>query len=78
MATMNARELLEREIESLPEPLAAEVFDFVMFVKDRHAEEEFLWQQAEAAETYRREHPDKVMTASANEWDAASQTKTKD
>ncbi len=37
MAALMARELLKNEVEALPEPMAAEVLDFVLFVKTRHA-----------------------------------------
>ena len=50
MATLNTRELLQQEISSLPEALAEEVFDFVLFIKARRAEESFLWEQVEAAQ----------------------------
>ncbi len=69
---LNTRELLQQEIASLPETLTEEVFDFVLFVKARRAEESFLWEQVEAARAYRRDHPDEVVTASADEWEATT------
>ena len=42
MNTLNVREMLLREIKLLPEELAEEVFDFLLFVKEHHAEETFL------------------------------------
>ena len=76
MAAMNTREMLQHEIESLPDALAEEVFDFVMFVKARREEEAFLWEQAETAQAHRRAHPDEVITSTAEEWDAATKSKT--
>jgi hypothetical protein len=70
MAALMARDLLKHEIETLPEPMAAEVLDFVLFVKARHNEERYLWQQVEAAHDRRRQHPEEVLTATAEEWDA--------
>lgn len=69
MADLTVHEMLKQEIEMLPEELAEEVFDFLLFVKARHAEEDFLWRQAEEARAHRREHPDEVSTASAEEWE---------
>ena len=69
MSVLNIRELLQREIAGLPEDLVREVFDFLMFVRERRTEEKFLWEQVEAAETYRRAHPDEVIRATADEWE---------
>ena len=33
---MNAREQLKQEVEQLPESLAQEVLDFLLFVRNRH------------------------------------------
>ncbi len=70
MAAIMAREQLRHEVDGLPEPIAEQVLDFVMFVKARHAEETFLWQQVEATRAYRRRHPEEVMTVTAEEWGA--------
>jgi len=70
MNSQTVQELLQSEIEALPEPLAEEVLDFVLFVKGRRAEEEFLWQQVRASHEQRRQHPDEVKTITAAEWDA--------
>ena len=78
MANLNTRELLQEEIASLPDALAEEVFDFVLFVKARRAEESFLWEQAQAAQAYRRAHPDEVVTSTAEEWGEATAPKTGD
>lgn len=72
MAAIMQRELLRYEVDTLPEPIAAQVLDFVMFVKARHAEEAYLWQQVEATRVYRREHPEDVITVTAEEWDAVT------
>jgi hypothetical protein len=72
MATTAMQEILEQEIATLPETLAAEVYDFVMFLKDRHTEEDFLWRQVQAAQEHRREHPEEVITVTADEWDEMS------
>ena len=72
MATGMARELLKNEVATLPEPIAAEMLDFVLLVKARHAENAFLWQQVEATRARRREHPEEVVTVTAEEWDAVT------
>jgi hypothetical protein len=46
------------------------VLDFVLFVKARHNEEAFLWQQVEATDDRRHQHPEEVQTVTAAEWDA--------
>jgi len=69
----NIREKLQQEVASLSDALAEEVFDFVLFVKARRVEEAFLWEQAQAAEAYRRAHPDEVVTATADEWEATTE-----
>lgn len=70
MEALMVRERLKYEVESLPEQMAAEVLDFVLFVKARRDEEAFLWQQVEAANAHRLQHPEDVLTVSAAEWDA--------
>lgn len=70
MAALMVRERLKYEVESLPEPMAAEVLEFVLFVKARHNEDAYLWQQIEAAHDRRLRHPEEVMTVTAAEWDA--------
>jgi hypothetical protein len=72
MTTPNVREMLLREVELLPEELAEEVFDFVLFVKQQHAEEAFLWRQVNEAQSYRQENPREVITATPDEWDEAT------
>lgn len=68
MTAPTTHELLRNEIETLPEPIAAEVLDFVLFVKARHDEEAYLWRQVEVAYERRRQHPDDVLTVTAEEW----------
>ena len=70
MAALMIRERLKYEVEALPEQMAAEVLDFVLFVKARHNEETFLWQQVEATDDRRHQHPEEVQTITAAEWDA--------
>jgi len=70
MSTQSVREILQDEITSLPESLAEEVLDFVLFVKSKREEDEFLWQQVEEARTHRAQNPDDVKTITAEEWDA--------
>jgi hypothetical protein len=73
MSVLNVREELQREISSLPEDLVREVLDFLMYVRDRQTEEDFLHEQIEAAEAYRREHPEDVIIMTAEEWEAATE-----
>jgi hypothetical protein len=70
MSALTVHEMLQQEILLLPEPLAEEVFDFLLFIKARHAEEDFLWQQIEATRAYRQQHLDEVRTVTADEWAA--------
>ncbi|MEW6716787.1 MAG: hypothetical protein AB1345_04695 [Chloroflexota bacterium] len=72
MTALNIREMLLREVKRLPESLAEEVFDFVLFVKERHAEEAFLWQQVQETQSYRQKNPQDVISATAEEWDEAT------
>ena len=69
MSVQPLQDVIKHEIDELPDDLAEEVFDFVLFVKARRAEEEFLWRQAEETLAYRREHPQEVMTATSAEWE---------
>lgn len=70
MSQTSAREALKVEVESLPDDLAAEVLDFIEFVRQRRAEEAFLWQQAAAAELRMADQPDEVQTVTRSEWEA--------
>jgi hypothetical protein len=72
MNTLNVREMLLREVKLLPEELAEEVFDFVLFVKEHHEEELFLWNQANEARAYRQQNPQDVISVTAEEWDKAT------
>ena len=63
-----AQKMLQQEILALPENLATEVLDFIQFLKSRRAEDAFLWQQVEAARTYRQEHSGDVQTVTVDEW----------
>ena len=72
MNTLNAREMLLQEIKLLPEELAEEVFDFVLFVKNQHAEDAFLWQQVNETRAYRQKNPQEIITATATEWEEAT------
>ncbi|GEM_PF-2427048 len=69
MAQPLARELLRQEIDALPEDLAQEILDFVLFVRARRSEEAQLWAAAEATRHHRQQHPDQVRTVSGDEWD---------
>ncbi len=69
MTVLMTRELLKHEIELMPELLAAEVLDFVLFVKARRAEESYLWQEVEVTRVRRGQHPEEVHTVTAAEWD---------
>lgn len=69
MSTPTVYEMLQNEIGTLPEALAEEVFDFVMFTKARRAEEEFLWKQVKESRAYRAQHPEDVATVTPEAWD---------
>jgi hypothetical protein len=72
MSALSSREFLQREIAALPEDLLREAFDFIMYLRERQSEENFLKEQVEIALAYRRAHPDEVMTVTADEWEAAT------
>jgi hypothetical protein len=38
---MSTRELIEKEVANLPEPLQREVYDFVCFLRSKDADERF-------------------------------------
>jgi hypothetical protein len=62
-------EMLQQEIKTLSPAMIEEILDFVLFIKARRAEEVFLWEQAEETRVYRQQHPDEVLTVTADEWD---------
>jgi hypothetical protein len=70
MSALAVRDLLQQEVENLSESTAAEVLDFVLFLKAKRLEEAFLWEQVEATQARRRLHPADVQTVSAEEWEA--------
>jgi hypothetical protein len=72
MKSMTIQELIQFEIAQLPDKLAREALDFIMYLRERQSEEEFLWEQVEAAQQYRREHPEDVIIMTAEEWEAAT------
>jgi hypothetical protein len=76
---MTVHEQIKHEVDALPAELAREVLDFTLFVKARYTdadeqriEEEFLWQKVLEAREYRRQHPEDVMTVTAEEWETLS------
>ena len=69
MVVQTVQEALRQEIEHLPEDLAREALDFILFAKVRREEEAYLWDQVEEAQAYRQNHPDSVATVTAGEWD---------
>jgi hypothetical protein len=69
MSVQTVQQRVRAEVDSLPEPLAAEVFDFVEFLKARRAEEAFLWQQVGETRRYREQHPEEVLTVTTEEWE---------
>jgi hypothetical protein len=78
MTAQNVRELLKHEVELLADDLAEEVLDFVLFVRARRKEEEFLWQQVEETRAYRQQHSQEVVTVTAEEWERATSQFTDD
>jgi hypothetical protein len=66
MATV--QRLLQQEIQTLPDELTTEVLDFVQFLKTRRMEDRFLWQQVEETHAYREQHPEEVLTMTAEEF----------
>ncbi|MFL5803231.1 MAG: hypothetical protein ACJ8CR_16020 [Roseiflexaceae bacterium] len=72
MQPQSIHQLLKHEIDTLPDPLAESVFDFVLFLKERHSEELFLWQQVEETNAYRQQHPEDVQTVIGEEWEQAA------
>ena len=41
MGDMSTQELIKKEVESLPEPLQLEVYDFARFLREKSADESF-------------------------------------
>jgi hypothetical protein len=72
MKSMTVQELIQFEIAQLPEKLAREALDFILYLRERQSEEEFLREQIESAEAYQRAHPEDVIIATAEEWEAAT------
>jgi hypothetical protein len=69
VSNQTVQQTLQDEIAGLPDPLAQEALDFILFVKARHAEENYLCTQVEETQRHRQAHPDEVVTATADEWD---------
>ncbi len=72
MKTRPVREILRQQVEGLTEEMAQEVLDFVLFMRARRKEDEYLWQQAEETRAFRELHPEDVVIATADEWDKAT------
>jgi hypothetical protein len=72
MKSKPARDLLKQQVDVLTEEMAEEVLDFVLFVRARRHEDEYLWRQAEEARAYREQHPEDVFISTAEEWDKAT------
>lgn len=70
MSEPTLHEMLRLEIESLPEALAAEVIDFIVFLKTRHGEDVELWGEVVAAHDRRQSTPTDVRTVALDEWEA--------
>lgn len=68
MATPSIHDLINKEIETLPDELVAEVLDFIQFLKSRRDEEDFLWERVEDAYSHRQKNPDDTMTVTSDEW----------
>jgi hypothetical protein len=66
--TATVQRLLQQEIQTLPDELTTEVLDFVQFLKTRRMEDRFLWQQVEETYAYREQHPEEVLTMTAEEF----------
>jgi hypothetical protein len=66
--TATVQRLLQQEIQTLPDELSVEVLDFVQFLKARRREDRFLWQQVEETYAYREQHPEEVLTVTAEEF----------
>ena len=72
MKTKPARDLLRQQVETLTEDMAEEVLDFVLFMRARRNEDEYLWHQSEEARAYREQHPEDVVISTAEEWEKAT------
>ena len=68
MVTPSIHDLINKEIETLPDELVAEVLDFIQFLKSRREEEDFLWERVEEAYTHRQKNPEDVTTVTSEEW----------
>ncbi len=72
MTTLSVHEMLKREVDLLPETLAEEVIDSVLFVKEQRAGAMFLWQQVRETQAYWQHNPQGVIIAAADEWEEAT------
>jgi hypothetical protein len=72
MQPQAVRQMLKQEIDTLPDTLAESVYDFVLFIKTRHNEEVALWEEVQATQAYREQHPEDVQTVTAEEWERAT------
>ena len=77
MTITTKRETLKRDLDRWPDELVEDVFDFVQFVTgDQQAEDVFLWHKIEESRTYDQQHPEEVITMTAEAWDKMSQYET--
>ena len=72
MTTSTLHEILKREVDLLPDALAEEVLDFIMFVKEQRAEGTFLWRQVQETQAYRKQNPEDVSVVTKDQWDEAA------
>ncbi len=72
MKAKPARDMLRQQVEALTDEMAEEVLDFVLFMRARRKEDEYLWQQAEETRAFREQHPEEVVISTAEEWDKAT------
>lgn len=72
MTTSTLHEILKREVDLLPDALAEEVLDFIMFVKEQRLEGTFLWRQVQETQAYRKQNPEDVSVVTTDQWDEAT------
>ena len=67
-----ARDLPRQQVEAITGEMAEEVLDFVLFMRARRSEDEYLRQQAEETRAFREQHPKEVVISTAERWDIAT------
>ena len=76
---MTVHEQIKQEVDLFPNDLAQMALELILFIKaqypaidDERLEEDFLWQKVLETKQYRQQHPEEVVTVTAEEWEKLS------